>query len=287
MVNGCQSLTCLYENKKDITKELRIVTKFINVPPNDPLAAKITDHTNNQNGTTFRDLQSNNPVQVRLQSEIHREYKGEAFFRIKRGEHPEWPTDKVIENDLIARVLLAFDQQEPYSCHQSYRLFDEFHTRLFGGPHMNADRIIFVNELYTIVKGLLGSMANQLFGNYTLTRYLIVYLLREALETDDVGRELCKNPSSFLSQKNGRTKLREALAKVAAPVVRVLDTEATRRSKADADGFFDYKNELKSPEKVRAIRAIVISQYQVLIDNKYSPSFGDAWNGSSAAAKAK
>jgi hypothetical protein len=129
VVNGCQSLTSLYENKKDITKELRIITKFINVPPNDPLAAKITDHTNNQNGTTFRDLQSNNPVQVRLQSEIHRKYKGEAFFRIKRGEHErEWPADKVIENDLIARILLAFDHQEPYSCHQGYRLFDELHT---------------------------------------------------------------------------------------------------------------------------------------------------------------
>jgi hypothetical protein len=74
---------------------------------------------------------------------------------------------------------------------------------------------------------------------------------------------------------------------MAAPLVRILDTEATRRSKSDANGFFDYKNELKSPEKVRAIRAIVISQYQVLIDNKYTPAFSQAWNDSATPVKTK
>lgn len=61
VVNGCQSLTGLYENKKRLSSDLRILTKFIKVSPETPLALKITDHTNNQNGTTARDLQSNNP----------------------------------------------------------------------------------------------------------------------------------------------------------------------------------------------------------------------------------
>ena len=65
VVNGCQSLTSLYENRKAITDELRILTKFIQVSPETPLARKITDHTNNQNGTTYRDLQSNSALQTR------------------------------------------------------------------------------------------------------------------------------------------------------------------------------------------------------------------------------
>jgi hypothetical protein len=288
VVNGCQSLTSLYENKKDISKELRIITKFINVAPNDPLANKITDHTNNQNGTTFRDLQSNNPIQVRLQSDIHRKYKGEAYFRIKRGEHPEWPTDKVVENEVVARVLLAFDLKQPSSCHQSYKLFDELHAAIFGRPEVNADRIILANDIRNVVVGLLGSMSNELFGTYTLTRYLLIYLLREALETDATGMELCQNPSKFFSAKDGRRRVFDALRKVAVPIVRILDTWATKRnSSKDEKDFFDYKSELKSPRQVQEMRATVISSYQTMVDNKYAPSFSEAWNAPTVTVKEK
>ena len=51
-VVGCQSLTAFYENRNHLTNELRILTKFIEIRPNSDLALKITDHTNNQNGTT-------------------------------------------------------------------------------------------------------------------------------------------------------------------------------------------------------------------------------------------
>ena len=283
VVNGCQSLTSLYENKKDISRELRIITKFINVPPNDPLASKITDHTNNQNGTTFRDLQSNNPIQVRLQSEIHRKYKGDSYFRIKRGEHPEWPGDKVIENEVVARVLLAFDLKQPSSCHQSYKLFDELHAAIFGRPEVTADRIILANDIRNTIVGLLDSMSNQLFGRYTLTRYLLIYLLREALETDVTGKELCQDPSKFFGAKEGRKRVCEALKKVATPIVRILDTWATKRtSSKDENDFFDYKSELKSPRQVQDTRATVISSYQTMVDNKYAPSSSEAWNGAAA-----
>jgi hypothetical protein len=285
VVNGCQSLSSLYENKKDITKELRIITKFINVAPNDPLAAKITDHTNNQNGTTFRDLQSNNPIQVRLQSEIHRKYKDE-WFRIKRGEHPEWPQEKVIENERVARVLLAFDLKDPSSCHQTYKLFDELHARIFGRPAVNADRIVLANDIYNIVVSQLDSMSNQLFGKYGLTRYLIIYLIGEALEADSSGRELCKNPSKFLGEPNGRRRLNDVLGKLAAALVRILDGEVTRRGKTD-ETFFDYKSDLKSPKAVEALRATIIGQFQIVVDNGYAPKFSDAWRSSANSTKKK
>ncbi|MGA9639911.1 MAG: AIPR family protein [Terriglobales bacterium] len=285
VVNGCQSLRSLWDNKKDLTHDLRIITKFINVPPNDPLATKITDHTNNQNGTTFRDLQSNNPIQVRLQSEIHRQYK-DTYFRIKRGEHPEWPPEHVIENELIAKVLLAFDLKDPASCHQTYKLFDELHASIFGRPQVNSDRIILASDIYGIIVALLDSMDNKLFGHYTLTKYLLIYLLREALETDAQGAEVCKNPSAFFTQKDGRKKVKEAIAKAAGAIVRILDTWATKKfSIEDEREYFDYKSDLKSPRQIKEIRAHVISSYQVMVDNKYAPSFSDAIKNGVAKTK--
>jgi hypothetical protein len=129
-------------------------------------------------------------------------------------------------------------------------------------------------------------MSNQLFGKYGLTRYLIIYLLREALETDSAGKELCKKPSKFLGEQNGRKRLNEALGKIAASLVRILDGEVTRRNKT-AEVFFDYKSDLKSPKAVEALRATIISQYQIVVDNGYAPGFSDAWKNSALGAKKK
>ena len=283
VVNGCQSLTSLYENRNSLTKDLRIITKFLNVPPDGELAAKITDHTNNQNGTTFRDLQSNNPIQVRLQSEIHRKYSG-VHYRIKRGEHvADWDAESVIENELAARILLAFDLKEPSTCHQFYKLFDELHAKIFGRPEVNADRIVFLHDIYQIVDGLVKSMQNELFGNYSLTRFLILYLIREALETDSRGKELCQNPGSFLEGGNGREKLAKVIEKtVARPIVNMLDTDVTRRNE---EGFFDYKSDLKSPKKIGEIKAMILSHYKIVISGGYTTSFSQEWDGKTKTKK--
>ena len=203
VVNGCQSLTGFYENRNHLTNELRILTKkFIEIRPNSDLALKITDHTNNQNGTTHRDLQSNTLIQTRLQTEVHQEYKEDRFYRIKRGENPAWPSDKVIENELAGLILLAFDLKDPSSSHQKYKLFDEFHADIFGRPEVNADRIVILHDLYESVANTMNTMTNRLFGSYKSTRFFLVYLVREALEGDNKGKRFCQNPSEFRNMRD-------------------------------------------------------------------------------------
>ena len=50
VVNGCQSLTALFRNKRHLTDDLRILTKFIQAPPASDLAEMVTRFSNNQNG---------------------------------------------------------------------------------------------------------------------------------------------------------------------------------------------------------------------------------------------
>ena len=282
VVNGCQSLTGLYENQARISDDLRLLTKLVSVAPDTMLANKITDHTNNQNGTTHRDLKSNSPVQTRLQSEIHEKYASEVYYRIKRGEHPEWPSDQVIENELAARCLLAFDLKDPSSCHQTYKLFDEKYADIFGRKEVTADRIVAVNDIYkTIIESLkIVKEENKLFGSYTLTRFLVLYLVREALETDPVGQQFCEDPSRFMKAENGRNRLTESMGNLVKSVIRPLDNEVARLSKAPE--VFDYKRQLKSPKSVGEIKSTVISHYQVILDNGYAPRFSSHWTSKSA-----
>ena len=70
VVNGCQSLTVLWKNRKFITDDLRILGRLIELDRGSPLIDKITHNSNNQNGIKPRDFQSNNPIQLRLRSEF-------------------------------------------------------------------------------------------------------------------------------------------------------------------------------------------------------------------------
>ena len=223
VVNGCQSLSGLNENKTKISSDLRIMTKIIQTPPDGKLAAKITDHTNNQNGTTARDLQSNNLIQTRLQTEING--KGEFCYRIKRGEHRGWPAEKVIENDLAAKLLIAFDLKLPWSCHQTYKLFDELHSPIFARLEVNGDRITMLYRLYQIVMSKLGLIENKLFAQYRLTHFFLLYLVREALETDALGKKFCENPAPFCSMHKDQARLLSVLEKIVQAVVRVISAE--------------------------------------------------------------
>lgn len=285
VVNGCQSLTGLSENKKHLTSDLRVLTKFIQVSPEEPLAMKITDHTNNQNGTTARDLRSNNPIQTRLQSEFNAQYKGVFSYRIKRGEHPEWDAEKVIENDLAARILLAFDLKRPWECHQTYKLFDESHAAIFGRPEVNAERIVICYRIHQAMYDKLDLLESPSFAWYGLTRFLLLYLLRECLDTDPQGKEFCLSPAAFLDQTDGSSRALGCVDSVSRVLVRLLNSEVKRRTAESL--VFDYKRLLKSPKEVRDISSTVVSHYQIAVDAVRAPTFSSEWLKSKPEATVK
>ena len=278
VVNGCQSINSLFDNKSFITSELRILTKLIEIEPDSELAKKITDHTNNQNGITARDLQSNSPIPTRLQSEVHKRFP-EFHYRIKRGEHPDWDKSSIIENELLARIILAFDLDKVEAWSQNYKLFDDLHGELFGRPEVNADRVVFLFEAYGAITSQLDLLTDKLFARYTLTRWLLIYLVKQALMGDDKGRKLCANPPPFMVEQGGRTRLKECLGHVAKNIVRVL--ESTVKLRKLQTPYFDYKNDLKNRVVIEQLASVVIPQYQIIIDNKYTVSFSEKWDSSS------
>lgn len=279
VVNGCQSLTGLYDNKRHISSDLRIFTKFIQTPPTENLAATITDHTNNQNGTTARDLHSNTLIQTKLQTEING--KGEFRYRIKRGEHfVDWKDKEVIENDLAARLLLAFDVKQPWSCHQTYKLFDELHSAIFGGPTINGDRVVTIYRLYKIIMSKKSAIESQLFAQYRLTHFFLMYVLRQVLETDPLGKQFCADPAPFISTKKDRDRLVKSVSRVVQVIMRIVNGEVRRKddeAKQDPSKFFDFKSDLKSPNQVRALVTTIVTHYQVMADSDMAVTFEKAW----------
>lgn len=274
VVNGCQSLVSLFENKNRISNELRIMVRLIALNPNDPLVERITHHSNNQNSINARDLQSNSTIQRRLQSEFQRDFGTEIFYRIKRGE-PSGPAKSVIENDEAGRLLLAFDLKQPWTCHQSYKVFDELYGEIFARPGVTARRIAAINEANSAVSERLTALDDKLLASYRLTRYFLLYLVREALELDGVGRAFCRDPSEFVADSAGRARLSGCLRNVVEDVI--IDVNAVVKERADANNPIDHKRELKSPNAVRELQRNIIPVYQKAIARGRVNSFGTDW----------
>lgn len=124
VVNGAQSISTLYNQRKNITDNLKILTKIIRLNTSDVgLVKKITTNSNNQNAIKPRDLQSNQNIQQRLKKEF--ESIDGYEFAVKRGEVLD--DGKVISNEDAGRMLLAFDLNEPWNSHQKAQIFDEYY----------------------------------------------------------------------------------------------------------------------------------------------------------------
>ena len=275
VVNGCQSLTVLWRNRNFVTDDLRVLGRLIELDRSSPLIDKITHNSNNQNGIKPRDFQSNNPIQLRLRSEFQQKYEDQIGYRISRGEEPS--TSEVIDNEVAARVLLAFDLGQPWACHQTYRLFDELHTQIFARPDVNATRIVSRIDAFASVSEEVEKLHHQLVRKYTLTKYFLLHLLCEALRTDQVGRQLIANPSELLGdpiEKKKREYLKETFRQILQDLVIDLNYEIQERSEKE---YFDYKRVLKSPTEIRSLTREALSSYEKLVQRGRVSSFGEMW----------
>jgi hypothetical protein len=273
VVNGCQSLTSLFDHRDKITDDLRLLTRLIELPPDHSLAEKITHHSNNQNPINARDLQSNSIIQRRLQNEFDQLYAGQVFYRIKRGEPDRAP--QVIDNDEAGRLLLAFDLKQPWTCHQTYKILDELHGEVFARPEVNARRILAVADLQTVLQSCMIEIENRMLASYRLSEYFLLYLLRQALELDDEGKVFCASPQNFLAQTNGRERVRTCVTRIIKDII--IDLNAELRERVEAGNPFDYKRELKSPNPVREMARSIIPQYQKAVSRGRACAFGEEW----------
>ena len=275
VVNGCQSLTVLWHNQKHLTEDLKVLGRLIELDPRSHLIDKITHNSNNQNGIKPRDFQSNNPIQLRLRTEFQKKYGNEIGYRISRGEELSVP--EVIDNEIAARVLLAFDLQRPWVCHQAYRLFDELHSGIFARPSVNASHIVSRIDAFAAVEDAIEELKHELVRKYTLTKFFLLYLLSQALAKDPVGSQFITTPGELLGDpidSAARDRLKAALRQVLSDLLTDFNYEIDEREQVE---HFDHKRVLKSPNEVATLGRNILSSYEKVVRRQRVPSFGQAW----------
>jgi hypothetical protein len=270
VVNGCQSLTALYDNRNKLTADLRVLVKFIKMDPASAIADKITRFSNNQNGVKPRDFKANHPIQIRLQNEFDQNYEHQFVLEIKRGEllYPgRW-----ISNEDAGLFLRAFDLKEPWATHRKSEVLDDLHADLFGRPEVTADRIVLCQAIIDEIDAALPQLENQLVARYVLVRYLLLYIVREVMEHDEIGKEAIQNPAKFVRDPTTRAKFQTCIRTVVEDLIIDLNGEL-----ADVGEDFDYRDRLRDQKWVTDIRRTLVSEYQKQVRRRRIASITNEW----------
>lgn len=169
---------------------------------------------------------------------------------------------------------MAFDLEQPWSCHQSYRYFDDLHSDIFGRPVVNAERIVGLIAVRDAIDSNLDKLDNQIAAYYSVTPYFIMYLVKQAMQLDQLGKDFCRDPGRFVRERDF-----DSVVKVVGQIVGdlIVDLNAEIAERQEAGNPFDHKRELKSPNAVRALQKNVLPSYHKALSRKRASSFTEEW----------
>jgi len=271
VVNGCQSLTALFENQGSISDDLRILTKFIQLEKGSPLGATITKFSNNQNGVQARDFMSNNRMQVRLQNEFKTTYAGQYVFEIKQGEKLDSGTK--ITNEEAGLYLMAFDLKEPWGTHRRYQVFADKYSDIFSRPEVNADRIVLCKVIFDSVKASMNAMNNKLAAKYVVTQYFLLYATRLIIENDPIAKDVLTKPEIFVRQPKERGQFQTCISTITDDLVTDLNIAID-----DSGPDFDYRDKFRDVKWVKGLASEFLATRQKLVRRKTFPSLKETWD---------
>jgi hypothetical protein len=273
VVNGCQSLNALYDNRSFVTGDLRVLCKVIKMEIKSSLAEMVTRYSNNQNGVKARDFMSNNPIQIRLQNEFKEFYNGKYRLEIKRGEISDG--EEIISNEIAGLYLISFDLKEPWTTHRKYRVFEEKHADIFARPEVTADRILMCHLIIKTIEKNSDKINNKLFGKYALTEYILLYIVRTILENDESGKIAIQKPHEFVRSDENSVKFCKCIDTIVKDVIVDVNGEV------DELGVnFDYRGKLRESTWVKELSKKVIADYLKLVNRNRIESFKVEWKKS-------
>ena len=272
VVNGCQSVSCLYAKKDKLTEDLRIIARIIEIKSNSELISNITYNTNNQNGIKLRDFRSNTDTQIRIQEDINKNHS-QYFYQIKTGE--KVPQDKTaIDNQLAGRLLIVFDLKEPWAVQGIKKIFEDSHAKVFARPEVTGGRIVTLFKLYTEILKDIEQIKPKLFQGYQITRFMLLYLLSEVLLQEELGQQFLRKPESFCQTPEQEQLLIKSIHIIVKDLIVDLNGEFEDRG----DENFDFKKAYKSPKLLKELTNEVLKAHKKLINRGRVESFSQLMN---------
>jgi hypothetical protein len=119
---------------------------------------------------------------------------------------------------------------------------------------------------------------NQLFGRYALARYLILYIVREILQSDEMLNEVSDDPLKFVRSETARANFRACVELLVNDIIGDLNDELKT-----VEENFDYRGKLRDQTWVQNLSRRIVGDHRKLVSRGLMPSFKQEWENRSAA----
>lgn len=273
VINGCQSMLTFFENRDELSNNLFVLVKVIQLNLASSMVKKITYYANNQNSISLKDLRSNDSVQKTLQSEFGELFNNTILYKRKRGESEDG-FNEIIEKDFAAQIIEAVYFGRPHNTHLKQKLFGEEYTRIFSRK-VNAEKIYLASMLYNIIDKNSELLDNEKIRKYGLSLFFFSHILSEIMKIDELGKEILENPKDFVTtNKSVLIKALKRIWELMTPDINCDIEEYT----TEHENFFDYKNVFKNSHFIQTMTGRIKSDYIRLTRRNTADSFSSIYN---------
>jgi hypothetical protein len=151
-------------------------------------------------------------------------------------------------------------------------VFEDKYADLFGRPEVTADRIVLLQAIMSAIAQESLKIENVLFAKYKLTRYFLLYLVREILNSDELGKVVITGPEAFVRAPANRAKFSATVGHIVSDIITDLNAEV----KPFGDDF-DYRDKLRDAEWVKKLAETLRRDREKLVNRGRIPSFKEDW----------
>jgi hypothetical protein len=176
-----------------------------------------------------------------------------------------------LSNEYAGQLLLALYVGQPWNAHQKYKIFGDLHSQIFRYG-ITASHIRFAHLLSEIVEQAIQTITFERVKKYSLTKFIVLYLVGEMLRKSTDGVALLENPTIYLASRS-KNESDDVVRKQIEDLAHLAVVELNYFIDENGKDAYDYKSEFKSPTPVESIRKEVLKGYDKDIYRQHARLF--------------
>ena len=280
VVNGCQSLTTIYNNSEALKSSGDagyVIFRFYEIQESGRIE-NISTSTNSQTTVKARDLRSNEKCILDMKAAYERRYPDGQFIT-KRGEKTEHGKNKhhIVDISLLSKMLISWHALKPTLTHSENVIFREYFDKVFHSDY-SPEKVQALNEIYNacmefwipgknhigckINNALLKHKAHGVFLHMFAAAVLLIFLNKDKGGNSDLSG-MTPKPDAVMKITGNGENLRY-LIDLAASCLNVAFTQSENEMKIKGR-VFEAVRWPKSTQSINTIRDVIISRVMPLM----------------------
>lgn len=255
VVNGAQSVIALERNSQDLSDDLRLLVKFVEVGSIPDMPLEVARRSNTQNAVNPRNLRALDAQQQRLEEEFAKRYP--SFTYVTRPDAPAPPGKTTIANDEAAQWLCTLFVARPWLAVKRTELFRMPAYRIVFGPSVTAEHVVLAWHLRQVVQRQRDAVPKLYRPSWRFVALIHLFLVGQLLRDGEATSEWLHEPGDALA--NGGPPEAD-VAPIAAFVSAQLQSYHRRQLRDYA--FDDFKVNFKREQELQTLARDVRSAWR-------------------------